>query len=301
MNNVLMVFIDGVGIGKKDYSFNPFFRYGFKTLESIFGNIPSLENQELSTETHFLFPTDAILGVEGLPQSGTGQASLFCGFNAPKFVGKHYGPYPYTTTFPILQKENILVHFKEKFKSSYFANAYPKVFFDYVNSGRTRLSVTTVTCKLADIKFNGVDDVINGNALTAELTNERWNQRLGYNLEVISPATAARRLLSISGKYKFTLYEYYLSDHLGHLRLANEFEKLFTEMDEFLFTLLNEVDQNTTTLIICSDHGNLEDLSVKTHTKNPALTITTGKSARAIAESVTDITQIKEAIINNCK
>ena len=301
MHNVLMVFLDGVGIGKKDELNNPFFKYGFKTFENIFGKIPSLENQSLTNGVHFLFPTDATLGVEGLPQSGTGQAALFCGFNAPKFVGKHFGPYPYSTTIPILQKESILVYFKEKYKSSYFANAYPKAFFDYINSGRSRLSVTTLTCKLTGIKLNRVSDVSTGKALTAELTNEKWNQRLGYKLKVIKPKTAARRLLRIAKKYKFTLYEYYLSDHLGHLRLANEFEKLYAEMDEFLFTLLNEVDSKEMTIVICSDHGNLEDLSIKTHTRNPALTITAGKSAKAIAESVLDITQVKEAIIKNCK
>ena len=301
MHNVLMVFLDGVGIGKKDELNNPFFKYGFKACENIFGKIPSLENQSLTNGVHFLFPTDATLGVEGLPQSGTGQAALFCGFNAPKFVGKHFGPYPYSTTIPILQKESILVYFKEKYKSSYFANAYPKAFFDYINSGRSRLSVTTLTCKLTGIKINRVSDVSTGKALTAELTNERWNQRLGYKLKVIKPKTAARRLLRIAKKYKFTLYEYYLSDHLGHLRLANEFEKLYAEMDEFLFTLLNEVDSKEMTIVICSDHGNLEDLSIKTHTRNPALTITAGKSAKAIAESVFDITQVKEAIIKNCK
>lgn len=301
MNNVLMVFLDGVGIGKKDYQFNPFFKYGFKSFENIFGNIPSLDKQKLSNGTHYLFPTDANLGIEGLPQSGTGQASLFCGFNAPKFVGKHFGPYPYSTTIPILEKESLLVHFRIKSGASYFANAYPKAFFDYVNSGRTRLSVTTLTCRLSGIRLNRASDVRAGNALTAELTNERWNHRLGYKLKVIKPKTAARRLLRVAAKYKFTLYEYYLSDHIGHLRLANEFEKIFSELDEFLFTLLAEVDSKKMTLIICSDHGNLEDLSVKTHTRNPALTITAGKSAKEIAESVTDITQVKQAIIKYCK
>ena len=296
-----MVFVDGVGIGKKDYQFNPFFKYGFKTFEEIFGEIPSLENQKLTTGTHFLFPTDASLGVDGLPQSGTGQASLFCGFNAPKFVGKHYGPYPFTTTIPYLKKDSLLVYFRDKFNSSYFANAYPKVFFDYISSGRSRLSVTTLTCKLTGIRLNRVSDVKAGKALTAELTNERWNNRLGYNLKVIKPKTAARRLLRIAENYKFTLYEYYLSDHIGHLRLANEFEKIFSELDEFLFTLLDEVDSKKMTLVICSDHGNLEDLSVKTHTRNPAITITTGKSGKEIAGTVKDITQIKNAIIKFCK
>jgi phosphopentomutase len=300
MNNILMVFLDGVGIGKMDNQFNPFFKFGFKTFENIFRNIPSLDNQRFTNGTHFLFPTDATLGVEGLPQSGTGQASLFCGFNAPMFVGKHFGPYPYSTTIPILQKENILVYFRDKYRSSYFANAYPKAFFDYVNSGRTRLSVTTLTCQLTGIRLNRVADVRTGKALTAELTNERWNQKLGYKLKVIQPKTAARRLLRIAEQYKFTLYEYYLSDHLGHLRIANEFENLFGELDEFLFTLLAEVDSKNMTIVICSDHGNLEDLSIKAHTRNPALTITAGKFAKKIAESVTDITQIKQALLNYC-
>ncbi len=301
MTNVLMVFLDGVGIGKKDFHFNPFFQHGFKAFEKIIGNIPSLDNQRLTNGTHYLFPTDANLGIDGLPQSGTGQVSLFCGFNAPKFVGKHFGPYPYSTTVPILAKENLLVHFRDKEQGSYFANAYPKAFFDYIKSGRTRLSVTTLTCQLAEIRLNRVSDVRAGKALTAELTNERWNQRLGYNLKVIKPQTAARRLLKIANNYKFTLYEYYLSDHLGHLRIANEFDRLFSEMDEFLFTLLNEFDSKKMTLIVCSDHGNLEDLSVKTHTRNPALTISAGKSAKEISETVTDISQIKKAIIKYCK
>jgi len=295
-----MVFLDGVGIGKMDNQFNPFFKFGFKTFENIFGNIPSLDNQRFTNGTHYLFPTDATLGIEGLPQSGTGQASLFCGFNAPKFVGKHFGPYPYSTTIPILQKDNILVHFRDKYRSSYFANAYPKAFFDYINSGRTRLGVTTLTCQLAGIRLNRVADVRTSKALTAELTNERWNQKLGYKLKVIQPKTAARRLLRIAEQYKFTLYEYYLSDHLGHLRIANEFEKLFGELDEFLFTLLAEVDSKKMTIVICSDHGNLEDLSIKTHTRNPALTITAGKYAKEIADSVADIIQIKQALLNYC-
>ena len=300
MNPVLMVFLDGVGIGKKDFQLNPFFKYGFNSFEKIFGTIPSLENPVIEKENLFLFPADATLGVSGLPQSGTGQVALFCGFNAPKFAGKHFGPFPFSTTVPILLKENILLHYKKN-GGSFFANAYPKIFFDYINSGRSRLSTTTLICNRAGIMFNNVTDVRNGRALTAELTNERWNRKLGYNLHVIKPKTAARRLLRIASKNKFTLYEYYLTDHLGHWRLADEFDKLYSELDQFLFTLLDEMDKKKITLVICSDHGNLEDLSVKTHTLNPSLTITAGKNSKAIFRSVKSITDIKPAIIKYCK
>ena len=218
-----MIFIDGVGIGKEDYQFNPFFKYGFKTFTEIFGEIPSLNKQFLSSNQSFLFPTDARLGVEGFPQSGTGQTSIFCGMNAAKFIGKHFGPFPYSTLIPIIEKENILGTFLKKKQKVSFANAYPKQFFDYVKSGRGRLSVTTLSCKLSRIRLNTSTDLRRGKALTAEITNERWINKLNYNLPMISPKVAARRLLRVANNNKFTLYEFYLTDHLGHGRDTSEF------------------------------------------------------------------------------
>ena len=295
-----MVFLDGVGIGKKDFQFNPFFKFGFKAFDKIFGEMPSLENPKLANDDIYLFPCDATLGVPGLPQSGTGQTSLFCGFNAPKFVGKHFGPYPYSTTIPLLEEKNILVRYKKLNKRSYFANAYPEAFFKYINSGRSRLGVTAMTCKVAGIKFNSFEEVRDGNALTAEMTNERWNKKLGYNLPFIDPETAARKLINIAASNDFTLYEYYLTDHIGHQRLGEEFEKIFDEVDRFLLTLMTELDHSLMTLIICSDHGNLEDLSTKTHTLNPALMITAGKFSKEISYSIQDLSDVTPVIMKYC-
>jgi phosphopentomutase len=295
-----MIFIDGVGIGKKDYEFNPFFKYGFKTFEKIFGETPHLEKQCLDKNGTFCFPTDANLGVVGLPQSGTGQVSIFCGVNAPEIVGKHFGPFPYSTTIPILAEKNIFKTFKELGKSAYFANAYPKVFFDYIQSGKTRLNTTALACKQSGVKLNTVTDVRKGHALTAEITNERWNRRLNYKLNVIKPETAAKRLLKITLENNFTLYEFFLTDHLGHGRIINEFDDIYNNLDRFLLAVISEMNQREVTLIICSDHGNFEDLSVKTHTFNPALTITTGMYARNLAEEIHDLTEIKPIIIKYC-
>ena len=105
----------------------------------------------------------------------------------------------------------------------------------------------------------------------------------------------------ISTKNKFTLYEFYLLDHLGHLRIKDEFEILYNIIDLFLFTILTEYDPKKTTIIICSDHGNFEDLSVKTHTRNPSLTITAGKYAEDLFNSVKSIKDIKPAVIKYCR
>jgi len=292
-----MIFLDGVGIGKKDFDSNPFFKYGFKTFDKIFGETPNLEKSHIERNNFYLFPSDAQMGVEGLPQSGTGQVSIFCGINAPKFVGKHFGPFPYSTTIPIIAEKNILKYYKDKNKKAYFANAYPKIFFDYIKSGKTRLSATSLICKLTGIKFNGVSEVRNGKALTAEITNERWNKKLNYTLKVIKPETGARRLLRLASQNGFTLYEYFLTDHLGHGRIADEFDIIYNNIDRFLFTILDELKQDDMTLIICSDHGNFEDLSVKTHTTNPALTITAGLHAKELSESIKNLSDIKPSII----
>jgi hypothetical protein len=296
-----MIFIDGLGIGKKDKKYNPFFKFGFNTFTTLFGGLPSLEKKLLIGDKKFLFGADANLGVKGLPQSGTGQASLFCGYNAAKQAGKHFGPFPYSTTIPTIKEEHLLSYYAKKRKTNYFANAYPKVFFDYLKSGRTRLGVTATCCRLNEFRFNRVTDLRKGNALTAEIINDRWNDKLGYKLPLIKPQTAAHRLLKIAVKNKFTLYEFYLLDHLGHFRLKNDFELIYNTLDLFLFTILTEFNNKKLTIVICSDHGNFEDISVKMHTRNPSLSITAGKYSEDLFNSIKSITDIKPAIINCCR
>ena len=308
-----MIFIDGVGIGKEDYEFNPFFKFGFKTFSNLFSEIPSLKKQVLISERSFgkdnifLFPSDACLGIDGLPQSGTGQTSIFCGVNASKVIGKHFGPYPYSTLIPIIAEKNIFKYYLSKNEKVFFANAYPQIFFDYISkgsfgkSGKSRLSVTTLSCKLNGMKINTVTDVRRGKAITAEITNERWNVKLKYNLPVISPKTAAKKLLKIAAQNSFTVYEYFLTDHIGHRRYDGETSKTINILDEFLYSIITEMSEKNMSLIVCSDHGNFEDLSIKTHTLNPSLTITAGKYAEVLFNEIKDITQIKPAIIKYCK
>lgn len=300
MNNVLMIFIDGVGIGKEDFESNPFFKLGFRTFIKHFGLIPSLSNSSVASGKKFLKPIDANLGVEGLPQSGTGQVSIFCGVNAPKLLGFHFGPFPHSQTIEIIREKNIFLEFLKQKKKVFFANAYPKVFFDYIKQGKSRLSVTSKSCLLNGMRLNTSTDVWKAKALTAEITNERWNKKLNYKLRIISPEGAAKRLLKLASNHKFTLYEFFLTDHLGHGRIADELESIHNNLDRFLLEILNSMNYDKTTLVICSDHGNYEDLSVKGHTNNPALFITAGEKAEEIANEVDDLTQIKSAILKQC-
>ena len=296
MHSTLLIFIDGLGIGKNDPAVNPFFQKKFKIFSEYFAEIPHLQKQKLKTNKAYLFPVDANMGVEGLPQSGTGQVSIFAGINAPQIVGYHFGPYPHSKTIPLLKEKNIFAEFKRKGMKVCFANAYPKIFFDYIKSGRKRLSATSLSCLLSDVKLNTPTNLRKGNALAAEITNFRWVEKLNYNLPVIKPQTAANRLLKLASQNHFTLYEYFLTDHFGHGRNPEIMDYSLNVLDEFLFHILTNL-QKDTTLVICSDHGNLEDISVKSHTRNPALTITAGMNAENLSKKIKKLYHIKKEIL----
>jgi hypothetical protein len=295
-----MIFLDGVGIGPDDKVSNPFIKYDFKFFNGIFGETPHLNNSAISTGSKFIFPVDANLGIDGLPQSGTGQTSILCGLNASKLIGKHFGPFPYSTLVPVLEEKNIFASLLRNGKSAAYVNAFPKVFFNYLQSGKKRIGTIPLSSMLAGMKLKTASDVWKGEALTAEINNEKWRSRLNYRLPQIKPETAANRLLNISAKNDFTLFEYWITDHLGHGRYKEETEDQLNILDSFLYEVLNKLPEKMT-LLICSDHGNLENISIKTHTRNPALTISAGRKAKYLADNIGSLIDIKEAVLSSIR
>lgn len=184
-----------------------------------------------------------------------------------------------------------------KNKKTFFMNAYPQVFFDYIESGKSRLGVTALSASLSGLKFNSLADVLEGKALTPEITGERWNTRLGYNLRVLQPSEAAKRLLVAASLNDLIVYEYFLTDHLGHGRYEGNTQKTLATLDEFLLTIFTEADPLKYTILLCSDHGNFEDLSVKTHTLNPSLAISYGKHASLLFEKIKVLSDIKDSLL----
>lgn len=296
MHSTLIIFLDGVGIGENDPTKNPFFQTSFKFFNEVFDDTPHLENQTISKNEKYIYPIDACMGVEGLPQSGTGQTSIYCGFNASAEIGRHFGPYAHSGLKLLLKEKNIFQTFKNKGLKVSFANAFPQVFFDYINSGKKRLNVTSVMSIDSEMKFNDVDDLKNGTGLSAEITNRRWVEKMDYNIPIIEPEVAAKRLMKLASENDFTLFEYFHSDHLGHGRLASDKEQLLNDLDRFLYHILSNIDDEIT-LLICSDHGNLENLSIKGHTLNPALGISTGKNAEYLKNKIKHLYDIKPVIM----
>lgn len=265
-----MVFVDGMGIGRRDPSVNPVFGAKLPAFRSLFdGELPSLHRRRLESRNATLLPIDATLGVAGLPQSGTGQTALFTGVNAPRLVGKHFGPYPYSSLRPILEERNLLRRILEGGKTACFANAFPQRFFDYASQKRARLTVTTLSCQYSGLQLLRAEHLREGRAISADITNAGW-RALGYpDMEVIEPAEAGRRLARLTRSNDFVLFEYWKTDHAGHSLNMNEAVDVLEKLDGLLVGILEGVDPRDTLLILTSDHGNIEDMSTKTHTRNP--------------------------------
>ena len=295
MSRVLVIFLDGVGIGENDPSKNPFFSRPFKFIYEIFGETPHLGKQSLSNNNGYLFPVDPLMGVDGIPQSGTGQTSILCGVNASEIIGQHFGPFPYSDLIPIIMEQSLFTELTRDGKKVCFANAYPQRFFDYLNSGKRRLGVFARSILESDMEFNTIEEVKKNKALTGEITNLVWRDRLGCDIEVISPQGAAENLINISKEHDFTLYEFFLTDHLGHGRIKDQYDLITSTLDDFLLHLMKSIPSDTT-LLICSDHGNFEDLSIKQHTLNPALAISIGEHAKQLATHIKSLYNIKDAI-----
>jgi len=282
---VLMLFLDGVGIGKRNPHVNALMAAPLRSLRSLCGGeIPTLDRRAATTSHATVLPLDATLGVAGLPQSGTGQAALLAGFNAAHMAGKHFGPYPYSTLRPVIGRLNIFRRILDSGRSACFANAFPKRFFEYMEHHATRLSMTTLSCTMAGIPLLRGADLVAGRAVSADITNEGW-RTLGYpEIRMVEPPEAGRRLAAISAEHDFVLFEYWKTDYAGHSRSMDEAIRVLERFDGLLQGVLEALDSSRTLLLITSDHGNIEDLSVKTHTRHPVPLVLYGHRHKEMAD-----------------
>ena len=92
------------------------------------------------------------------------------------------------------------------------------------------------------------------------------------------------------GSNSFTLFECFMPDVIGHHMDMQEAKQFLPVLDRMLAGIMEEKDESVT-LILSSDHGNIEDLSKKPHTTNPVPLLVMGKHATAFAdaENITEI------------
>jgi hypothetical protein len=232
------------------------------------------------------------MGVPGLPQSATGQTAILAGVNAPALIGQHVSGYCTASLAALLDGQSLFSRVTARGGTAAFANAYtPR----YLENPPRYLSVTTVATAKAGLRFRTLDDLARGEAVFHDFTNRLLPER-GYHLPPITPAEAGARLAVLARSHTFTMYEHFLTDLAGHAQdMANAIEVL-ENLDTFLDAVLRCTDLSENLVILTSDHGNVEDLSIRTHTCNPVPTLLWGEGAAEVAEGMRDLSDIAPAI-----
>ncbi|MEL6445510.1 MAG: peptidase [Bacteroidota bacterium] len=295
---LLFVFLDGVGLGPATDA-NPLATNDLPAFARLAGGHAWTDAAPVLTAPRHLFrPIDANLGVEGLPQSGTGQASLFTGVNCAERAGRHYGPYPHSTSKPVLKERNLFAQLHAALGTDQpvdatcaFANAYPSRFFEVMRQ-RKRWTVTSYCCYASGVRLRRAADLERRRALFADLTGASWP---GAALPVRSEAEAAADLLALAARRHVTLFEFWLTDKVGHAQDPGTAATLLAGLDRFLGALLDGL-ANDVTLVLSSDHGNIEDLATKSHTRHPVPLLAVGPGAAALAE-VEDVCGVVPSLV----
>ena len=209
---------------------------------------------------------DASLGVPGLPQSGTGQSCWLTGRDAVRHMGEHFGPVPGPTLQALLREHALPGRLARAGGRAALLNVYlPEYLAGAEEGGRRR---NRLGCFPYAFQVAGLPIGSGGAALRASLG-------LGY----ATPwdALEAEQDLSRQGhaiaaaahEYDLLVADLWLSDLLGHqgrdpvppdaLRAGRAYLR---RVDALLRGLLDSGAR----VVISSDHGNLENLRIKTHT-----------------------------------
>lgn len=247
-------------------------------------------------------PIDACLGVEGLPQSATGQATMFTGVNCPKAMGRHCEGFPGPSLRKILETDNLFLQLKARKRTVRFADAYLVDAADELQLRRFK-SVTTVMALTTPEVISTADDLMHDAALMQDLTRETIQDRYP-DIPMIPPQRAAEHLFALARDYDFTLYEFFQTDVSGHAMDYARACSVLRVYDRFLASLVRFTEAAGITLLMTSDHGNIESVNERGHTRNPVPFVAFGPREarlRARVDSLCDVTPaILAAFDNRC-
>ena len=240
-------------------------------------------------------PIDACLAVDGLPQSATGQATMFTGVNAPIFMGRHCEGFPGPSLRKKIEEGNLFLSLKKRGKRVCFADAY--LVEDAAELAARRFkSVTTVMALTTPEVIATADDLADDQAVMQDLTRETIQDRYP-DIPVISPEDAAAHLFALARVNDFTLYEFFQTDVAGHSMDYARACEVLRLYDRFLAALLRYVEAAGLTLVMTSDHGNIESIDEQGHTRNPVPFVAFGPKEAEIRATVKSLVDVTPAIL----
>ncbi|MBM7115076.1 metalloenzyme [Archangium primigenium] len=303
---VAVLFIDGVGIGRNEPASNPLAGRGH--LLSQFLDAPGTPLPPGGR----LYPVDTTFGVTGRPQSASNQTAILTGEPAPALIGRHVLGYPDAPLRALLARRSLVKRLGEAGRVATFANCYPVAYLDALQLPRRpsdsppeftltpaalrrlKASASTLAFVAGQVPLRTLDDARAGRGLTHDITGTRATSR-GLGVPARTPEEAARVFWRVAGEADFTFFEHYLADEAGH---AQDFAAAHDALDTFeaFARAVVATRPPEARILICSDHGNVEDLSTRSHTLNPVPVLYFGPPAPEL-ESLATVADVGRAVL----
>ena len=292
---VLALFVDGVGLGPGDPAVNPLFAAAYPGLRDLLARAA---------------PLDACLGVPGLPQSATGQVSIFTGLNAAAALGRHLPGFPGPRLRQLLWQDTFYHQLGRRGYRATFLNAFSPGYLRGLASGGAPASATTLAAIAAGLPLRGPEQVCRREALYHDITGEGLGEQ-GVMVPPLTPAAAAGVARRVALAHDLTLFEFFLTDLAGHRGDQAATAAVLDRLDRFLAALTpsfeppgpRDEEAGHDYLVVFSDHGNVEDAGAPGHTANPVpLAVwTTDPDGGRLAAGVESITGIAELLVQLCE
>lgn len=303
---VAVLFIDGVGIGRKDPAINP-----LAHREHLLSRFQDAPGPPLP-DGGLVIPVDTTFGVAGRPQSASNQTAILTGEPAPALLGRHILGYPNAPLRGLMADRSIVRRLIASGRTATFANAYPAPYLDAMGVLRrdstsppeftvppeARRKVKPSAAKLAftagGVPLRTLDDARAGDGLTPDITGAAARAH-GLPAPSRTPEEAARVFWHVASGADFTYFEHYLADEAGH---AQDFTAALTALDTFdAFTrAVVAARPEGARVLVCSDHGNVEDLSTRGHTLHPVPVLYFGPPESGV-ESFSTVADVGRAVL----
>ncbi len=299
-----------MGLGEPDPQRNPFAAAHAPTLAELAGG-PWLRGLgPVSEPGRSVAALDATLGDPGRPQSATGQSTLLTGRDAVAVMGGPYGPWPGPRLRALLERDTLFHDAAAAAPGvgAALANAYPDAYLEALArpSGRhrrARAPAAVVAATAAGVPLRGREAWVAGRAVAPDLDGGGWHGAAGGAVRgragAADPARGvavgdvgreASRLAALAADHPLTYLDVWLTDQVGHRAELASATALVERLDRFLAALL-EALQSRVTLVVTSDHGNLEDALDRrhTHAEVPLIALGPGAGAFAGARDLRDV------------
>ena len=293
---VALLFIDGVGIGPPDPRSNPLAREQFLQSQFLDGSGAALP------PGGWLQSLDTTFGMPGRPQSASNQTAIYAAVDAPRLVEGHVAGYPSAALRRLLKERSIAQKIRAARRTVTSANVYPLSYLDalglphakseadgvvipHEHHRRLRASASVLAMAAGEVPLRTFHDARRGRGLTHDIDGALAKRR-GWQVPTRTPTEAAEVFWELS--QDFTLFEHFLADEAGHAQDADAALAALRTFDAFAREVISRRPADTC-VIVCSDHGNVEDLSTRNHTTHPVAALTFGLEGPRALRTVADV------------